>query len=151
MSGIRTGLRVGDQQAEHPAAVRQVADRGVQLGVDAVGDEVGQLPVGADDAEGRVPGAGQLAGRGHDALQHGAQVEVAADADDGVEQRAEPFAAGHDLADAVQHLLQQLVEPDPGQRAQTERRRIALLLAHAVPGSPAMRPCYRYGPPVIRL
>ena len=68
---------VGDEQAEHAAAARQVADGGVHLGVDAVGDEVGQLPVRPDDAEGAVAGADQLAGRLDDALQRAAQVEVA--------------------------------------------------------------------------
>ena len=91
-------------------------------GVDAVGDEVVQQPVRTDHAERAVPGADQLAGRLHDALQGGAQIQVGADADHRVEQRPQPLPAGHHLADPVQHLLQQLVEADPRQRAQPQRR-----------------------------
>ena len=103
MSGIRTGRGSVMSRPEHAAPVRQVADRGVQLRIDAVGDEVGQLPVRPDDAERAVAGADQLAGRRDDPLQRAAQVEVGADADHRVEQGPQPFAAGHHLADAVEH------------------------------------------------
>ena len=93
------------------------------LGVDAVGDELGQPPVGAEHAERAVSGADQLAGRLHDALQGAAQVEVGADADHRVQQRPQPLPAGHHLADPVEQLLQQLVQLHPGQRGQPERRR----------------------------
>jgi hypothetical protein len=86
-----------------------------------VGDEVDQFgAVGADHAERPVSGAGQRARGFDDALQGAAQVEVGADPDDRVEQGAESFPAGHHVADPVQHLLEQLVEADPGQRPQTE-------------------------------
>jgi hypothetical protein len=57
-------------------------------------------------------------------LQGAAQIEVGADADDRVEQGAQPLPAGHHLADPVEHLLQELVEPYSRQRGETERRRI---------------------------
>ena len=88
---------VGDEQTQHTAPVRQLADGGVQLRIDAVGDEVGQLPVRPDDAEGPVAGADQFAGRRDDPLEHGAQVEVTADAHHRVEQGPQALAAGDDL------------------------------------------------------
>ena len=116
--------RIFDQQAEHAAAVRQVTDLGVQLRVDAVRDELGEQLIGADHAERAVAGADHVAGGDDDPLQRAAQVQVRADADDGVEQCAEPFPAGHDFADPVEHLLEQLVEADPGQRGQAEGHRL---------------------------
>jgi hypothetical protein len=116
--------RIGDEQAEHTAAVRQIADAGVRGRVDAMRDEVGQpRALHADHPERAVAGPGQRARRLDDALQGAAQVEVGADADDRVEQGAQPLPAGHHLADPVQHLLEQLVEADPGQRPEPERRR----------------------------
>jgi hypothetical protein len=135
-------LRVGDQQTEHAAAVRQVADRLVRLRIDAVGDEVGQQAVRADHAERAVTGPGQGAGGLDDPLQGAAQVELRADADHRVEQGAQPFPAGHHLTDPVEHLLQQLVQPDPGQRAEPERRRFGAL----VPDRP-VHPVRLAGPP----
>ncbi|GAB3956762.1 hypothetical protein GCM10027614_70080 [Micromonospora vulcania] len=85
-------------------------------------DEVVQQPVRADHAQRAVLGADQLAGRLHDALQGAAQIQVGADADHRVEQRAQPLPVGDHLADPDQHLLEQFVEADPGQRAQPERR-----------------------------
>ncbi|GAA3337127.1 hypothetical protein GCM10020358_12240 [Amorphoplanes nipponensis] len=122
-------VRVGDEQAEDAAAVREIADPGVRGGVDAVRDEVGELHVGPDDAERAVAGAGQRARGLDDALQRAAQVEVGADADDRVQQGAQPLPAGDDLPDPDQHLLQQLVEPDPGQRGQSQRRLLVTLRA----------------------
>jgi hypothetical protein len=100
-------VRIGDQEPQHAAAVRQVADLGVGRGVDAVGDEVDQLgAIGADHAQRAVSRAAQRARRLDDALQRAAQVEVGADADDRVQQGPQPFPAGHDLADPVEHLLE---------------------------------------------
>jgi len=80
---------VGDEQAQHAAAARQVADLRVDRGVHAVGDEVGQVgAVGADHPERAVAGAGQRTGGLDDALQGGAQVEVGADTHDRVQQCA---------------------------------------------------------------
>ena len=96
----------------------------VRPGVDAVRDELEQLPVGADHAQRAVAGADELAGRLHDPLQGAAQVEVGADADDRVQQGPQPLPAGHHLADPVEHLLEQLVEAHPGQRGQPQRRTV---------------------------
>ncbi|GAB3846333.1 hypothetical protein GCM10029963_25910 [Micromonospora andamanensis] len=87
-----------------------------------MGDEVVQHPIGTDHAERAVAGAGQVAGCLHDAPQGAAQIQVGADADDRVEQCPQPFPAGDHLADAIQHLLEQLVQADSGQRAEAERR-----------------------------
>lgn len=100
----------------------QVADLRVLLGGDAVHDEVVQQSVRADHTQRAVPGADQLAGRLHDALQGGAQIQVGADADHRVEQGAQPLPAGDHLADPDQHFLQQFVEAHPRERAQPERR-----------------------------
>ncbi len=49
-----------------------------------------QPPVrsGAQHAEGAVLGVGELAGHPHDAFQHAVEVEIAGDADDGVQKAA---------------------------------------------------------------
>ena len=113
-------VRVGDEQTENAAPVREVADRRLGRGVDSVRDEVGQLLIGADDAERAVTGARERAGRLDDAVESAAQLEVGADPDHGVQQGPEAFAAGHHLADPVEHLLQQLVQAYPGQRRESE-------------------------------
>jgi hypothetical protein len=41
------------------------------------------------------------------------QVEIGADGDNGVEQGAQAFPAGHHVADPVEQLLQQLVQAHP--------------------------------------
>ena len=79
-------LRLVDEQTQHAAAVRQLADLRVQFGADAVDDEVVQHAVGTDHAERAVAGAGQLARRLHDPLQRAAQIKVGPDADDSVQQ-----------------------------------------------------------------
>jgi hypothetical protein len=97
---------VGDQQTQHTTAVWQIPDARVGGRVDAVSDEVGQIgAVGADHAERTVPGVGQGARGFDDTLQGAAQAEVRADADDRVEERPQPFPAGHHLADSVEHFL----------------------------------------------
>jgi hypothetical protein len=97
---------LGDQQTQHTAAVWQIPDPRVGGRVDAVSDEVGQIgAVGADHAERTVPGVGQGARGFDDTLQGAAQAEVRADADDRVEERPQPFPAGHHLADSVEHFL----------------------------------------------
>ena len=88
-------LRLVDEQAEHTAAGRQVAD-GVVLGDGhPVGDELDQRAVGADDAQRAVAGIGHLARRDHDPRQGAAQIEFAADADDGPQQRRQSLPARH--------------------------------------------------------
>ena len=90
-------LGLVDQQPEDPAAAGQLADLGVLLGADAVHDEVRQLAVGADHAQGAVLGTGELARRHHDPVEHVVHVEVGAHRDDGVQQGsrlARQFASG---------------------------------------------------------
>ena len=98
------------------------ADRGDLLVGDAVGDESDQaLAVMTDDTERAVPGAGELAGGGDDAVQGAGEIEVGADTDHGVEQRPEAFLGVHDLVDPAQQLLQQSVQADPRQPGELQR------------------------------
>ena len=54
--------RIADQLAEDTPSSRKVTDRGTRLGVDAHGQEALELFARfVEDAEGRVPGARQLA------------------------------------------------------------------------------------------
>ena len=115
--------RIVDEQAQNATTGRQIADRVAFGDREAVGDELDESPVRSDHAERTVAGTGQRAGRGDDPVQGAAQVEVAADADDRLQQRRQPLPAGHDLADAVQQLLEQLIEADPRQRRDVELRR----------------------------
>src|SRR5205823_14476623 len=64
-------LWLADDQAEQPATLRQVADA-VTLGLrHPRRDELAQgLPIGAEDAERRVPGPDDLPCGVHDLLQH---------------------------------------------------------------------------------
>ena len=41
--GEPEGTGIGDQQAEHPATAREIADDAVRVRVDARGDEVGEV------------------------------------------------------------------------------------------------------------
>ena len=70
-------LRVVDQGAEDPAAVRQVADEGLGLLVDPRDDELLQSTAALiDHSERRVLGSGQL-GRGlHDLLENRVEGEL---------------------------------------------------------------------------
>ena len=85
--------RVVDQQPEHAAAVRRFADPVLQSWVDAVRDELGELPVRSQHAQRAVTGADHLAGGRHDPLEGAAQVEVGADAHHGIEQPAQPLGS----------------------------------------------------------
>ncbi len=114
--------RIIDEQTQNATTGRQIADR-VALGDrETVGDELDESTVRSDHAERTVTGTGQRARRSHDPVQRAAQVEIAADADDRLQQRRQPLPAGHDLADPVQQLLQQLIEADPRQRRDVELR-----------------------------
>jgi hypothetical protein len=87
------GLGVLDQQAENASALRQISDRAVLLLGDAVRHEVGQAAApGVEHSQCAVPGLGNPAGRLHDPVQHGVQVQVGADGHDRLEQR--PGVAG---------------------------------------------------------
>ena len=67
--------RVADEDAQDAAPARQVADRRMGLGVDAVRDEALELSAGrVDDAERRVAGAGQLGGRLEEPLEQASSV-----------------------------------------------------------------------------
>ena len=71
-----------------PLPARQVTDRRVLLGGEAGRHEVDQVPAVAEHAERAVPRPGHPAGRDDDAVEHAVQVEVGADGDHRVEQRA---------------------------------------------------------------
>ncbi len=69
--------RVGDQDPEHPSATRKFSDRPVGLLVDAERDEaLERLAVLVENADRRVPGAGQLPPGLEDALEHHVQLEL---------------------------------------------------------------------------
>ena len=79
--------RLLDQQAEHAAPARQVADRPPRLLVDAVGDEALQfVAVLVEHAEGGVAGPGQLAGDLEHLLEDHLGVELGDEAATDVDQ-----------------------------------------------------------------
>lgn len=86
-------LRILDQQPQHPAAVREghAGQSGALLLAQAGGDELLQVLTGlVEHAQGAVAGADQIHRGGDDAPQHGGQVQLAADGEDGVEQPLQP-------------------------------------------------------------
>ncbi len=92
-AGVATDLgqaqraRLLDQQAEHAAAARQVADRAARLLVDAVGDEALQfVAVLIEHAEGGVAGPGQVAGDLEHLLEDHLGVELGDEAAPDVDQ-----------------------------------------------------------------
>ena len=118
MRSSRSGSGRSMMKPRMPVPARQVADARALLVGQAVRHELAQSAVGAraEHAQGHVPGAGQLARDGDDPLQHAVQVQVADQAHDRVEQATQTLLRGHDLVDALQHLLQQLVEPGAAER-----------------------------------
>jgi hypothetical protein len=82
--------RVANQHAEDAAAARQLADRGVGLGVDAVRDEALELLAArVEDAESRVACAGQLRGGLNEALEHRVERQLGAERDSGLDEPVE--------------------------------------------------------------
>ncbi len=80
-----------DQQAEHAAAARQVADRPPSLVVDAVGDEALELvPVFVEHAERGVARAGQLAGDFEHLAEDDLGVELGDEPASDVDQLSQP-------------------------------------------------------------
>ena len=83
----RSGARLADQHAEDAAAAREVADRGLRLGVDAGGQEALELRAArVDHAERRVARAGQLGGGLDDPLEQRVERELRGERDPGLEQ-----------------------------------------------------------------
>ena len=82
-------LRVLDEQPQDPAAARQVADQvsASCSSIPVVTKSTSVSPVGGDDAQGAVPGTGQLGRRLDDPAQDGVQVEVGRDRHDRFEER----------------------------------------------------------------
>ena len=84
------GCGVADQDAEDPAAARQVADRRMRLGVDARGDEALELRARRiDDAERRVAGPGQLGSRLDQPLEQRLERQLGAERDAGFDETLE--------------------------------------------------------------
>ncbi len=79
-------LGLVDEQAQDAAPGGQVADALMLGDADPLGDELDEQAVRPDDAQRAVPGIGQPARGQHDAVQRAAQVQIAADPDDGVQQ-----------------------------------------------------------------
>ncbi len=108
-------LGVADQLAEDAVPGGQRADPFADFVADADGQERGQLPVVADDAQRPVLGVHQGHGGLHDAAQHLGQVELPADGHDGFEESVEPVPGPPDLVDARLELVEQFVEAQPRQ------------------------------------
>jgi hypothetical protein len=88
--------RLLDQEAEHPAARREVADPGGGGLVDAPVDEGGQpLAILGDDPQRAVPRVHEGARGLDDPPQHGLEIEVTRDGQDRVEQAAQSHVVGH--------------------------------------------------------
>ena len=108
----RMGLR--DQQTEYAVATRRRPDPESLVVTDAMRDELGESITGAQDTESAVTRTGQVACRHGDPAKYALQIEIGAQVDDGVEQRAQPFLAGQDVADAVEEFVQECVQADSG-------------------------------------
>lgn len=79
--------RVADQHPQDAAPTWQLPDRGVGLGVDAVGDEALELPAArVDDPERGIAGPGQLGGRLDEALEHRLERQLGAERDSGLDE-----------------------------------------------------------------
>ena len=118
---------ISDQQAQHPLAGGQVAYFGMGARIDAMRDELDQLAIAADHAKSPVLGAGKMAGGNHNPFQSGPKIQVCADPHHRVQKTAQPLPAGHHLGDAVEQLLEKLIQTHPGKRRQTKRRPLLLL------------------------
>ena len=153
MSRSRSGFGSSMSSPRTPRPRRKLPDALGVVVVEADVDEVGELPVGADDPEGPVAGVGEVTCRFGDAAQGDVQVQVAGDDDHRVEQAAQLRVGGHDLVRPVQQLAQQLVETQPGRHRVLAAGRVSRPVASAagvarVPGRAglwwgglARRPC----------
>ena len=90
---------IGDEQAEDPVTLGQLADVGSCLLVDPHSEEVGQEGARrVKDAEGAVASVGQRRRSIDDVLQDGEEIQVGTDRDHGVEKLTEaPGRAGADV------------------------------------------------------
>src|SRR5205814_1515800 len=85
---------VPDEDAEDAPSARELADRGVGRGVDPGGEEALELRAGgADDAQRRVAGPGQLRSGLNEPLQHGVKRQFRGDRHAGLDERAEALLA----------------------------------------------------------
>ncbi|MFJ7777034.1 hypothetical protein [Streptomyces yangpuensis] len=107
----------------------EVADLGAQFVGDADREELGQLLVLADDAEGAVLGVHQHDRGLDDAVQHLRQVQFPSDGHDGFQKPVQPVAGSTDLVDACLEFVEEFVQPQPRQAAARE----AVVHAHAPP------------------
>ena len=117
-------LRVVDDVPEDPVAGGQVTDRVALLLGEPVGDELLQPrsdPGAITPSATYCASTSRLAALG-DLLQYAINGQVRGDRHHGVEQPAEPLLAVQDAADALQELLEQLVQARPSQRRQGRRR-----------------------------
>ena len=84
------GLGVADQHAEDAASAREVADRGVRLGVDTRRQEALEGRPGlVDDAERRIARSRQLRSRLDELLQERVQRELGAERDSGIDEHTQ--------------------------------------------------------------
>lgn len=107
-------LRVADQLAQDAVPRGQVPDLRAQLVADAHGEELGELLVVADDAEGSVLRVHEDHGRLDDAAQHLWQVQLPAHRHDRLEEPVQPVPGAADLVDPHLQLFEQFVQSEPG-------------------------------------
>ncbi len=106
---------MADEFAEDAVAGGQVADLGPEAVADADGEELGELPVVADDAQGSVLRVHQDDGGFDDAPQNLRKVELPADGHHGFKEPVEPVPGAAHLVDADLELFEQFVQPEPRQ------------------------------------
>ena len=105
--------RLAGQQAQDSPAPGQVADPRDQLFVHAGVHELLQLPVAAEHAERRVPGAEKIPGSDDDLPQHHRQAQIHGHQRIGAQQPAQPTLRGLHVTGPVDQLHQQLIQLQP--------------------------------------
>ena len=108
------GLRIVDQHAENAQPLRQVADLGVRLFIDAFVDELDQFMVVPTHTERAVLGIDELDCGVHDRSQCLVEFEPGRDHQHRLDQTIQPIAAFDYLLDTVLDLHEQLVEAQLG-------------------------------------
>ena len=97
-------LPVADQDAEDPAAARQITDRRARLLVDADGDELLEPRARRiDHAERSVAGPGEPCGRPDQLLEQGLERQLGAERDTGLDKDAEPVGRGDRGLNRMRH------------------------------------------------
>ncbi len=135
-------LGVPDELAEDAVTGGQVTDLGPEVVADADGEELGELLVVADDAQGSVLRVDQDDGGFDNSLQNLGKVELAADGHHGFEEPVEPVPGAAHFVDTDLELFEQFVQPEP---RHPRTHGTLIVTAHALPPSGAqgeVRPAF---------